>query len=175
MGILKDVLNEIKLKTGIYDLKNNFIRGNYNNDTIDRYGRKNADLRYLFASGIVNCLKNGFNDDRINMDFFKYVIDNNKTNINPLSGYYINGKGDEINLYSYPKIVNIIALKNSNGENSTFWKNGKQYYTMDPVFLKFFDEEKEKKYSKKELDDIKWENNRNIRARYDTSEKDDDI
>lgn len=179
MGILKELLNEIKIKSGIYDLNGNFVRGNYNNDTIDKYGRKNVDFRYLFANGTIEYLKNAFDNKNINMDFFKYVLDNNNTNINPLSGFYIDKDGNKINLYSFPKLVNIISHKKEDGKNLTFFKDGNQYYVMSPLFAKFFDEDNasnnyHKNDNNKNVDNIKWQINRDIRSRYDPSEKKDD-
>lgn len=171
MNILKEMLNEIFLKSGIYDSNGNFIKSIYGSDRLDKNGNKDIDKNYLLANNTIKYLKNGFNNKEIDMDFFKYVLDNNNTKINPVSGYLIDKYGKKSNLYSYNRLINIIARKDSNGNNVTYFKNGKQFYMMNSIYEKYISERlsKNKKIDNTE-DDYKWEINKSIRARYDPDE-----
>ena len=171
MSIIKELLEEIYLKPGIYDLNGNFIKSFYGSDRLSNNGYQNIDKNYLLANNTIKYLKNAFNNKKINMDFLKYVLENNKTNINPISGFLINKDGNKINLYSLNRLVNIIANKNLNGSNITFIKDGNVIYMMNPIYEKFFESKPNKRnLKKKEKDDIKWEINKEIRGRYDKDE-----
>lgn len=171
MSILKELLKELYLKPGIYDLNGNFVKSFYGSDKLSNNGYQNIDKNYLLANNTIKFLKNAFNNKKINMNFLKYVLENNKTNINPISGYLINKDGNKINLYSLDRIVNIIANKNLDGSNITFIKDGNAIYMMNPIYEKFFESKSNKRnLKKKEKDDIKWEINKEIRGRYDKDE-----
>lgn len=183
MGILKDLLNEMSQMPGIYDIKDNLIKRIIGGDIIDNKGNKNIDNNYITKTMLSNRIKNSFKDDRLNIKFINYVLEHNKTNINPQSGYQITINHKKIILYSLKKFINIIAEHKDNGElRLEQCGNGEFKYRLNSDYIDFFNQNElsKKKKSKEEIEYEKWLRNQEYMARINPSERysdddDDDI